>query len=107
MATRTPRSLTTIDELLAGLEKTRQTGIALDIEEHAEDVCAIAMEVKLGLIGRYAVAIPVPARRLHETILTLHIALKETVRVIGERYQLVKSLARTCSNNFAESSAGA
>lgn len=51
--------------LLADLEETYRTGLGLDLEEHSADVCAVAMAVDLGLMERYAIAIPAPARRFH------------------------------------------
>lgn len=79
---RTSHSLTSVECLVRDLDKTRQTGIAADLEEHAEDVCAIAMVVNLGLVDQYAIAIPAPARRFRETREKLEQSLKDCVRAI-------------------------
>ena len=79
---RTSRSHTSVESLLADLHRTRETGIGVDLEEHADDVCAVAMIVNLGLIERYAIAIPVPARRFGETRDRLEVGLRNCVRTI-------------------------
>ena len=76
---RMPNSLTSLEALSADLERTRQTGIAIDLEEHGEDVCAVAILVKIGLIDRYAIAVPVPTRRFKETRDQIEQALRACV----------------------------
>lgn len=79
---RTPHSVTSIDALIRDIDKTRQTGVAFDLEEHAEDVCAVAMIVDLGLTDRYAISIPTPARRFHEARAILESGLRRCVQAI-------------------------
>lgn len=79
----TPRSLTTLAALKAELDETRRTGIGLDREEHADDVCAVAMVVNLGLPDRYALAVPVPSRRFYGAEDTLCAALRACVARIA------------------------
>lgn len=77
----TPR----LQTLLRDIETTRHTGIAQDIEEHAEDICAIAMVVELGQVEQYVIAIPAPARRFHEKRERLESALRKCVQAIEAR----------------------
>ncbi|CAN5470067.1 IclR family transcriptional regulator [soil metagenome] len=60
---RTPRSITRMEVLLAELATVRTTGLAYDLEEHADDVCAVGVALRLGGAERYAIAVPAPARR--------------------------------------------
>lgn len=81
----TANSVTSIDALSAELETIRKTGIAVDIEEHGEDVCALAMLVQIGLTDRYAIAVPVPARRFDEARERIEQALRACVEEIEAR----------------------
>lgn len=67
---------------LQALQQTRCTGLGVDIEEHAEDVCAVAKVVELGRPERYAIAIPAPSRRFHDTRATLEAELVRCVQAI-------------------------
>lgn len=60
----------------------RRTGVAVDIEEHATDVCALAMIVDPGTADRYALAIAAPARRFADSRDRLEAALRACVRRI-------------------------
>lgn len=60
----------------------RQTGIAVDREEHASDVGAVAMIVDLGTAERYALAIAAPARRFMASRARLEEALRACVQRI-------------------------
>jgi DNA-binding IclR family transcriptional regulator len=82
---RKPGRLTSLEALSVDLEKTRQTGIGVDIEEHGEDVCAVAMLVKIGLVDRYSIAVPVPACRFKERRLRIEQALRDCVRQIEDK----------------------
>jgi len=82
---RTSGSVPRLQALLRDIETTRRTGIAQDIEEHADDVCAVAMMVDLGLVEQYVIAIPAPVRRFRETRERLEIALRECVQAIEAR----------------------
>jgi IclR family transcriptional regulator, acetate operon repressor len=82
---RMPGSPTSLKALSVDLEKTRQTGIGVDIEEHGEDVCAVAMLVKIGFVDRYSIAVPVPARRFTERRSKIEQALRDCVRQIEDK----------------------
>ncbi|ATN36933.1 hypothetical protein ACO34A_24480 (plasmid) [Rhizobium sp. ACO-34A] len=82
LAAATPNTVTSIEALFDELKRTRTTGLAIDVEEHAEDVCAVAMAVDLGFPEHYAIAIPVPARRFGENRESLERALKNCVAAI-------------------------
>jgi DNA-binding IclR family transcriptional regulator len=52
-------------ELLKEIESVRRTGVAYDLEEHTEGICAVGAAF-LDPIGRaVALSIPVPATRFH------------------------------------------
>ena len=72
---RTANSITTLDALLGQLAEVRSSRLAYDFEEHVCDVCAIATALSIGAIERYAITIPVPARRFRQTQDALRLAL--------------------------------
>lgn len=80
---RTSHGPASMEALLKHIEGVRRRGIAADLEEHAEDVCAIAKVVALGLADRYAVAIAVPARRFGEKRAELEAALENCANALG------------------------
>lgn len=46
-----------------GITATRRSGVAVDLEDHAEDVAAAAVRLNVGHPERYALAVPAPVRR--------------------------------------------
>ena len=78
----TARTLTSTDGLMQALAEVRRTGLAVDEEEHADDVSAIAMVVDLGLPERYAIAVAAPARRFRQQRERLQAALRGCVEAI-------------------------
>lgn len=81
----TPRTLTSIDALLAEIARIRRTGIAIDTEEHAPDICAAGMVVDLGLPERYALTVPAPAKRFLASKREVEAALRACVRALEVR----------------------
>lgn len=79
----TAHSLTSSQELLADIQTIRHGGVAYDREEHAEDVCALACVVELGVAERHAIAIPVPSRRFERNRTALEAALRRCVAALG------------------------
>ncbi|WP_052365444.1 IclR family transcriptional regulator [Halotalea alkalilenta] len=79
----TPHSTTSPQALLAEIQAIRRGGVAYDREEHAEDVCALACVVELGLAERHALAIPAPARRFGKNEIALEAALRQCVTALG------------------------
>lgn len=63
---RTPNSITGIGRLIAELDKIRDSGYGIDIEEHAIGVCGIGVTLKTGMSERYAISLGVPAQRFAE-----------------------------------------
>ena len=60
---RTPRTITTLDALLADLKAARASGVAYDREEHATGICAAGVALYDPLGNAVAISIPVPAQR--------------------------------------------
>lgn len=81
----TPRTLISIDALLAEIARIRSTGIAIDIEEHAPDICAAGMVVDLGLPECYALTVPAPAKRFQASKRDVEAALRDCVRTLEGR----------------------
>lgn len=65
------------------LAEIGRTGLAIDLEDHAADVCALAMVVDVGQADRHALAIAAPARRFREKRPHLEAALRACVQAIG------------------------
>lgn len=77
---RTPRTLSSLDALLADLTGVRRTGIALDREEHTIGICAIGIALFDHLGNPHAISVPVPTSRfevVRETATPLLLALKD------------------------------
>lgn len=62
----TVHSIVTPEALLRQLDDVRRTGVAFDLEEHIEDVCAVGALVRTGTSEQYAVCIAAPSRRFHQ-----------------------------------------
>lgn len=61
----TPHTILSIEALLADLANVRSLGMAYDLEEHAEDVCAVGTVLHTTTNDRLALCIAAPARRFH------------------------------------------
>jgi IclR family acetate operon transcriptional repressor len=79
----TSRSLVCPQALLTAIEGVRQTGIAIDDEEHGEDVCALACAITLDGRDRHAIALAAPARRFHQRRAVLEQALLACVAALS------------------------
>lgn len=71
--------------LAAELAEVRRTGLAWDIEEHAQDVCAVACLVRLDARERLAIALPAPFRRFSAQRAMLAAALTRAAEAIDAR----------------------
>jgi DNA-binding IclR family transcriptional regulator len=60
---RTPRTVTTLTELLRDLKPVRNTGVAYDLEEHTPGICAAGVALCDPLGNHIAISVPVPAQR--------------------------------------------
>jgi DNA-binding IclR family transcriptional regulator len=84
---RTPRTLTRLKDLLRSLETVRKTGVALDLEEHTQGICAAGV-VTRDLAGNFvAISVPVPAQRFYEQQRQIVLRLKATKEAL-ERHLL-------------------
>jgi DNA-binding IclR family transcriptional regulator len=63
---RTPATLTTLDQLLENLRAIRQSGVAIDREEHTAGICAAGVALSDMLGNQVAISVPVPAQRFLE-----------------------------------------
>jgi DNA-binding IclR family transcriptional regulator len=61
--TRTPKTFTRIEQLLADLVAVRKTGVAFDMEEHTAGICAAGVALTDSLGNSIAISVPVPATR--------------------------------------------
>ncbi|MFG0299018.1 MAG: IclR family transcriptional regulator [Phycisphaerales bacterium JB047] len=63
LPTTTPKSIGSRAQLLENLETVRESGVAIDDEEHAPGVCAVGVAVDLRLPDRYAICVPMLSSR--------------------------------------------
>jgi DNA-binding IclR family transcriptional regulator len=63
---RTPRTMTRLNDLLADLKTVRKTGIAIDREEHTRGICAAGIVTRDPLGNILAISVPVPAQRFYD-----------------------------------------
>ena len=61
----TPRTIGSRAQLLDELPQVRETGVALDREEHTEGICAVGAAVGEGSGALAAISVPVPAPRFY------------------------------------------
>jgi DNA-binding IclR family transcriptional regulator len=88
----TPNTLVTRAELMKAIESTRRSGIAFDIEEHTEGICAIGTAFKDPLNRLVAVSIPVPTTRFRR----LRARLSE--EILKARDEMLDALGTPPSN---------
>lgn len=87
----TPNTITKRADLLAALEVCRRTGIAFDLEEHTEGICAVGAAF-LDPFGRpMALSIPVPATRFKRMKAEL------AARLVEARRQVLDSLGQSAA----------
>ncbi len=60
---RTPNTITTFERLMEDLKTVRETGIAIDREEHSLGICAAGVALRDPLGNFVAISVPVPAQR--------------------------------------------
>jgi DNA-binding IclR family transcriptional regulator len=75
----TERTITTIPALEAELEKVREAGLAYDLEEHSERICAVSAMVRDAMGGLAALTIAVPSERFYGREEELSEALRRSV----------------------------
>jgi len=68
---RTPRTLTTLDALLADIKQARRSGIAYDRVEHTLGICAAGVALQDARGNAVAISVPVPTQRFqqHRTLI--------------------------------------
>jgi DNA-binding IclR family transcriptional regulator len=85
-ARRTPRTLVTLDALLADLVGARATGVAFDEEEHTPGVSAAGVLVRDLLGNPLAVSVPVPSTRFEERRGLIAAGLLETKARLEQQF---------------------
>jgi len=75
---RTKSTRVTFADLLADLRVVRQTGIAVDIEEHSSGVCATGVALRDPAGNYVAISVPVPSQRFKDEYKTIARRLLET-----------------------------
>jgi DNA-binding IclR family transcriptional regulator len=74
---RTPRTPSSLAELLVQVESVRASGVAEALEEHTEGVCGFGAVIRTGTADRYALSLAAPTQRFERTRDTLrHILLR-------------------------------
>ena len=63
---RTPKTLTTLDALMADIAVARKTGVAYDREEHTLGICAVGVVLNDPLGSALAISVPVPSQRFNQ-----------------------------------------
>jgi DNA-binding IclR family transcriptional regulator len=63
---RTPKTLTTLDALMADIGIVRNTGVAYDREEHTLGICAVGVALDDPLGSALAISVPVPSQRFNQ-----------------------------------------
>ncbi len=90
---RTARTQTSVAALLAELEEVaRGDGVAIDIEETYDGVCAAAIGISDGLGTAYSIAVIVPASRFTSSLPRLRTALVACRRAVQESAGLAAAL---------------
>jgi DNA-binding IclR family transcriptional regulator len=75
---RTKNTKVTFAELAADLRTVRQTGIAVDLEEHSSGVCATGVALRDPTGNHIAISVPVPSQRFKDEYKTIARRLLET-----------------------------
>ena len=63
---RTRTTKTTFADLVADLRAVRQTGVAVDLEEHSSGVCATGVALRDPAGNYVAISVPVPSQRFKD-----------------------------------------
>jgi DNA-binding IclR family transcriptional regulator len=63
---RTPKTFTRLDTLLADLRAARRSGVAYDREEHTLGICAVGVALQDPLGNAIAISVPVPSQRFRD-----------------------------------------
>ncbi len=72
------------DTLFRDLDLIRKNGWAVDIEEHAEGVCAVGVAIDTSLTERYAIAVSLPTIRFNKNMTEVTSALLQCQAEVEE-----------------------
>jgi len=75
---RTKNTKVTLADLAADLKSVRQTGVAVDLEEHSSGVCATGVAMRDAAGNYVAISVPVPSQRFKDEYKTIARRLLET-----------------------------
>jgi len=75
---RTKHTKVTFSDLVADLKTVRQTGVAVDLEEHSSGVCATGVALRDPAGNYVAISVPVPSQRFKYEYKTIARRLLET-----------------------------
>jgi DNA-binding IclR family transcriptional regulator len=75
---RTKNTKVTFAELAAEMKTVRQTGVAVDIEEHSSGVCATGVALRDPAGNYVAISVPVPSQRFKDEYKMIARRLLET-----------------------------
>jgi DNA-binding IclR family transcriptional regulator len=82
---RTRNTKTTFADLAADLKTARQTGVAVDIEEHSSGVCATGVALRDSVGNYVAISVPVPSQRFKDEYRMIARRLSETRSELEKR----------------------
>lgn len=83
---RTPSTLTKLSQLLDDIRTVRNSGYAVDLEEHALGICAAGVAMR-DMLGNYvAISVPVPTQRFQQERARICERLLATKRVLEDRF---------------------
>jgi DNA-binding IclR family transcriptional regulator len=75
---RTKNTKVTLADLVADLKSVRQSGVAVDLEEHSSGVCATGVALRDSAGNYVAISVPVPSQRFKDEYKTIARRLLET-----------------------------
>ena len=82
---RTKNTKVTFAELVADLKSVRQTGVAVDLEEHSSGVSATGVALRDPAGNYVAISVPVPSQRFKEEYKMIARRLLETKAVLEKQ----------------------
>jgi DNA-binding IclR family transcriptional regulator len=82
---RTKSTKTTFSDLTADLKTVRQTGVAVDLEEHSLGVCATGVALRDPAGNFVAISVPVPSQRFKDEYKSIARRLIETKAILEKR----------------------
>jgi len=84
-ASRTPKTITSLGQLINELRGIRTTGVAFDHEEHTLGICAAGVALRDPIGNDLVISVPVPAQRFYDRQRLIGDRLLATKRALAAR----------------------